>query len=144
MGVWVTIGIRYASGSASDPAYGIVAQYEPTETPRLSGTLMLSWKPDKKKDAPRLYSPFDQKTQIFRITSITGDGSQEGDHVWAKTNRGDVVVASDLAGTLYRITATATRPGGGEEIARVMADVLLYENEGTPEIRIILWQINPQ
>ena len=80
-------------------------------------------------------------TQTFYVT---GEGEQEGDYAWVGAASEDIDVVSEVTGTLYRITATARRPGDGEITARVRADVIEISDEETSEISIILWEINPQ
>jgi len=79
-------------------------------------------------------------TQTFYVT---GEGSQAGDYTWVVGQPDSIGVVGELIGGLYRITATATRPGDGE--ITVMADAMVYETGGEiTEITILLWQINPQ
>ncbi|MBA7704031.1 hypothetical protein ES703_112829 [subsurface metagenome] len=75
-------------------------------------------------------------TQTFHII---GEGGQEGDYSWVQAQSGDIDVVGEVVGKLYRIEAIAKQDG--KTTATVVADVML--NEGTGEIRVILWQVNP-
>jgi len=98
---------------------------------------MLNW--ELGTPAPEVSEGDPTATQTFYIT---GTGEPEGDYAWVVAGRTDIDIVSSATGILYRITATATRPGDVEPTARVVADAIF--NEATEEIRIIVWQINPQ
>ena len=53
-------------------------------------------------------------------------------------------MVSELVGTLYRITATATSPEDGETTAEVIADALLMEYGGVVDTHILFWQVSPE
>jgi len=136
IGARLPVGYSYQSGSA-DSFGGNLSTDEPDDTLDGAGAHMLNWELPTPNPEVSLEDP--TATQTFYIT---GTGELEGDYTWVEAARMDIWVVSEATGTLYRITATATRPGDGEVTATVMADAIF--NEGTEEIRIIVWQINPQ
>ena len=106
---------------------------EPDEVVDEVGVLMVNWvlelpHPSVSEDNP-------VQTQTFYITQ---DGSQEGDYAWIVANRDDIGAVGEINGTLYRITATATRCGNGETTAEIVADVMI----GVGMVDIISWQIS--
>ena len=146
IGVRLPIGYSYQPGSA---AVFIEDNFfdddEPVDTLDWAGAQMLSWELQKPYPDPRpmVTEEYPEATQTFYVT---GEGEQEGDYAWVKSGVSSIGELSDVIGTLYSITATATLPGDEEPIARVRADVILYEDEDeeTAEISIVLWQINPE
>ena len=147
VGVRLPVGYSYQSGSAAgmsplDP--------DPIEQDA-AGAYMISWKFDNNPNTPP-YTPEPEllhddpeswvATQTFYVTDVTGEGELEGDYTWVVAKRNDIGTVGEVIGELYRITATATNPEDSEITAIVMADAMWNETEG--EIRIILWQINPQ
>ena len=136
VGARLPVGYSYQSGSA-DSFGGNLSTDEPDDTLDGAGVHMLNWElPTPRPEV----SQWDQTaTQTFYVT---GTGEPEGDYAWVVAAEGDIRVVSEASGILYRITATATRPGDGEITATVMADAIFHE--GTEEISIIVWQINPQ
>jgi len=136
VGVRLPVDFSYQSGSA-DSFGDNLSREEPEDTLDGAGAYMLNW---KLPSNPYVWDPEPiRRTQTFYVT---GMGEPEGDYAWVVAGRTDVDIVSEATGKLYRITATATRPGDGEPTARVMADAIFHE--ATEEIRIILWQINPQ
>jgi len=132
VGVRLPVGYSYQSGSAAG-----MSPLDPVPIEQdAAGAYMLNWElpppyPDVAQDEPA--------TQTFYAT---GEGSQDGDYTWVQAIDPDIGQVGEVTGTLYGITATATRPEGGEITAVVTADAILYE--GTGEMTILLWQINPQ
>jgi hypothetical protein len=147
VGVRLPIGYEYVEYSAED-FDGNLSTGEPAITQDWAGAHLLNWTTFE-GDKHELIRD-DSVTLTFNVTrEITGEeeGEEEpeGDYTWVNSSqtseRGEVI------GTLYSITAEATLPGDDEVdkvIARVRADVILYEGEETAEISIIRWQINPQ
>jgi len=136
VGVRLPIGYSYQPGSAFDFDLNL-SRDKPDDTLDGAGAHMLNWELGSPR--PELSQEQPTATQTFHVT---GEGEQEGDYTWVEAVRMDIWVVSDVSGILYRITATATGPEDGKITATVMADAIL--NEGTGEIYIILWQINPQ
>ena len=136
VGVRLPVGYSYQSDSA-DSFGDNLSRDEPDDTLDGAGAQMLNW--ELPTPRPEVSDEDPTATQTFYVT---GEGGLEGDYAWVMAAEGDIRVVSEATGTLYRITATATRPGDGEITAIVMADAIFHE--GTEEICIILWQINPQ
>ncbi len=144
IGVRLPIGYEYVEYSSADfSEYNLFDDDEPVDTLDWAGAQMLSWELQKPYPEPRPMVTIDNQTAT-QTFYVTGEGEREGDYTWVKSGTGQSIgEVSDIMGTLYSITSEATRPGDDEEvIARVRADVILYEE--TEEISIILWQINPQ
>ena len=140
IGVRLPIGYNYVEYSAADFSEdNLFDDDEPVDTLDWAGAQMLSWE-FANGEPPKLNLDNQTATQTFYVT---GEGEREGDYTWAKSPTGEGIgEVSDVMGTLYSITATATLPGDEETIARIRADVILYEE--TEEISILLWQINPE
>ena len=138
VGVRLPVGYGYQTGSAADPVDNFSA-YEPIPSQDAAGAQLLAWEltgPER----PVLKAPDNPiVTQTF---NITGEGELDGDYTWVVTNESDIGTVGEFIGALYRITATATRPGDVDPTAIIMADAMWNEIE--EEITIFLWQINPQ
>ncbi|MFC2002179.1 hypothetical protein ACFLUZ_06765, partial [Chloroflexota bacterium] len=96
------------------------------------GAYMLSWEFEIPRPEITVDDPV--ATQVFYIT---GEGELAGDYAWVVAASADIGGIGELNGTLYIITATATRLQDGEIAARVVADVLMEEGVAN----IISWQI---
>ena len=148
IGVRLPIGYEYVKYSAADFSEdNLFDDDEPgdLDVTDWAGAQMLSWELEQPPPEPRPKLTIDNPTAT-QTFYVTGEGDQEGDYAWAKSGETSISEVSEIAGILYSITATATRPGDDEVIARVRADVILYEGEDeeTAEISIIRWQINPE
>jgi len=132
VGARIPIGYSYQSGSAANFPENLSTD-EPDETLDTLGAYMLNWVLESPR--PAVSENVTVKTQTFYIT---GEGSQEGHYAWVVAAEGDIGAVGEIAGTFYRITATATQPENGETTARIVADVMI-EEEG--RIYIISWQI---
>ena len=108
---------------------------EPDETVDGVGAYLLNWEFETPLPSVSEINPV--QTHTFYIT---GEGSQEGNYAWVVASRSDVGAVGEITGTSYRITAAASRPGGGETTARIVADVMI----GGGTTYILSWQINPQ
>jgi len=138
VGVRLPVGYGYEPGSAANPSFdNNLSTDEPDDTLDGAGAPMLSW--ELPPPCPDVSEEDRIATQTFYVT---GEGGLEGDYTWVKAGREEIGQVGEVIGILYGITATATLPEDGEITARVMADAIL--DEGTGEIGIILWQINPQ
>ncbi len=131
VGARLPIGYSYQDGSAFDFVDNL-SRAEPDDALDEAGAHLLEW---ELPSNPTLTESDPTRTQIFYIT---GSGELEGHYVWVVANRADVGAVSELSGTFYIVTATATE--GGETTATVVADVMM--SEGLPYITS--WQINPQ
>jgi len=129
VGARIPVGYSYHPGSAASFAENLSTD-EPDETLDGQGAYLLSW------ELPKIVISEDYpvKTQTFYIT---GTGSQEGHYAWVIVLSDDVGVVSEITGALYKITATATRPGDGRITAEIVADVMI----GGGTITIVSWQI---
>jgi len=141
IGVRLPVGYSYQSESAG------MSPLDPVPIEQdAAGAWMLAWKFDNNPNTPP-YTPEPEllqddpsswvKTQTFYIT---GTGELNGDYTWVVAKRNDIGTVGEVIGKIYRITATATSPEDGE--ITVEAYAMWYEQQG--EMRIILWQINPE
>ncbi len=139
IGVRLPAGYSYQSGSA-DSFGDNLSDDEPEDKTDGAGAQMLNWVLGT--PPPQVSQWNTTATQTFYVT---GEGGQDGDYTWIKAVPMDIGQVGEIIGTLYRITATATRPGD-EPTAKVRAYVLKEEVEEEVEvvIHIITWQINPQ
>ncbi len=131
VGARIPLGYGYQSWSAASFAENLSTN-EPDEVVDGAGAYMLNWVlespyPSVSEDDP-------VQTQTFYIT---GEGSPEGDYAWVVATREDIGAIGEINGTIYRLTATATRYGGGETTAEIVADAVIAE--GTADI--VSWQI---
>ena len=137
VGARLPVGYEYQAGSAALFAENL-ATHEP-EPPDgslaqdMHGAWMVNWElgaphPEVSEDEP-------EKTQIFRIT---GTGSTQGHYACAEGQPESVGPVGQIKGTLYEISANATRPEDGRIIARIVSDVMV-QDDGT--MHIASWQI---
>jgi hypothetical protein len=141
VGVRLPVGYSYQPGSAAVFSEDNLSVGEPGDLDATdwAGAQMLSWGLGP-PPLPMITIDNQTATQTFYVT---GEGEREGDYTWVKNPAGlQIGEVGEVIGTLYSITANATHPGDDEVIARVRADVILYEE--TEEISIMLWQINPE
>ncbi len=131
VGVRLPPGYSYQTGSAAGFVDNL-ATGEPSEVLDSFGAYLLSWEFDPPYPSVSESNPV--QTQMFYIA---GEGDLEGDYTWVVANSGDIGAVGEITGTLYQITATATRPQDGETTARIVASVML-EEETT---YIVTWQV---
>jgi len=124
VGARIPAGYSYQSGSAASFAENLSTD-KPEEILDTSGVYLLNWElgiPQPSVSQENLV-----QTQTFYIT-ITGTTSEEeGHYAWVVANRDDVGAVGEIAGTSYKITATATRPESGRTTAKIVADVMIGE-----------------
>ena len=137
IGARLPVGYSYQPGSAAGFGDNLSIEEPNKNDVDPAGAELRGWvfgipRPEVKPDNP-------VATQTFYIT---GEGELEGDYTWVVAQDTDIGTVGEVTGTLYRITATATHPGDVDPTATVVADALW--DEEAAEIRIILWQINPQ
>lgn len=135
IGVRLPLGYSYQPGSA-DSFDNNLSTGEPNVSQDWFGVYMLGWefpppRPDVSQENPTA-------TQTFYVT---GEGELEGDYSWVVADPSSIGVVGEVIGTLYKITATATRPEDGEITAKIATYVLV---EPLVAIHILSWQINPQ
>jgi len=140
-GVRLPVGYGYQPGSAANPSFANnLSADEPDDTLDGAGAHMLNWEFPSPRPEVSEENPI--ATQTFYVT---GEGELEGDYAWIVGQPGSIDIVGEFIGGLYRITATATRPGDVDPTAIVTADAMLYETGGEiTEMTILLWQINPQ
>ena len=131
VGARIPVGYSYQSGSAANFVENLSTD-EPDETLDAQGAYLLNW-----EFGPPLPSISDNTTVRTQTFYITGVGSQENHYAWVLASRADVGAIGEIAGTFYRITATAARPEDGETTARIVADIII--ELGMPYI--LSWQI---
>jgi hypothetical protein len=127
------IDYSYQSGSAANFTENLDAS-EPDETIDTQGTYLLNWE----FGSPRPWVTQDDpvRTQTFYII---GEGSQVNNYTsWVVAARHDIGTVGETTGTLYKITAIATRPEDGWTTAKIVADVMI----GGGAIYITSWQIS--
>ena len=140
VGARLPVGYTYEPDSADDDDFADnLSDAEPSDTLDGAGAHMLNWMlPPPRPTLKETGGP----TTASQAFYITGSGELEGDYAWVVSARDVVSTVSEAVGTLYSITATATRPSDSGVIAEVTADVLWYS--GASEMNTILWQTNPQ
>jgi hypothetical protein len=131
VGARIPIGYSYQSGSAANFVENLSLD-EPDETLDAQGAYLLNWV--LSPPLPSLSDNITVQTQAFHIT---GEGSEENHYAWVVASREDVGAVGEIAGTFYRITATAAHPENGKTTARIIADIII--ELGTPYI--MSWQI---
>lgn len=142
----VELGIRLPPGYAYKTNSVLqfpdnLSEEEPVDTLDWTGEAhMLAWSWSG-AGRPTLSKPPDDQIR-FQTFYVTGEGEPEGYYAWVEANPNSVGQVGEFVGTLYGITATATRPGDGEITGRVTADVLL--DEVTEEIHVMFWRTSPQ
>ncbi|MBI4284402.1 MAG: hypothetical protein HY670_00675 [Chloroflexi bacterium] len=125
-------GYTYKVGSAA--LFGSnLATGEPQDDVDSDGAHILEWTMPTPR--PILSESDPTRTQVFYITGV---GVLEGYYAWSVATRGDIGSVSELDGTFYTITATATRPENGETAAVVVVDA---KRSGS-NISIISWRLN--
>ena len=132
IGAKLPVGYSYQTGSAALFAENL-SDSEPDDEVDGDGAHMLSW--GFSPPCPTLTEEDPTRTQTFYST---GTGELEGHYAWVIVSREDVGTVSELNGSFYIITATATE--GSETAAVITADVML--SEGVPYITA--WQISSQ
>ena len=125
-------GYSYQTGSAALFAENLSTD-EPDETVDEVGAYLLNW--EFESPLPSVSEGDPVQTQTFYIT---GEGPQAGHYAWVVASRTDIGAVGEITGTSYRITATASRPGGGGTTARIVADVMI----GGGTTYILSWQIS--
>lgn len=125
-------GYSYQAGSAAGFADNL-STIEPDVTLDGIGAYMLNW--DFVTPLPSVSDSDPVKTQTFYIA---GEGEQQGNYAWVVANRTDIGQVGEISGSLYEITATATRPEDGQATARIRVDAFV-----SPEtIYIYSWRID--
>jgi len=130
IGARLPVGYSYQSGSAASFVDNLSTD-EPDETVDAFGAYLLNWEFGLPKPSVSESNPV--QTQTFYIT---GTGSQEGDYTWVVASRDDIGAIGEITGTIYRITATATRSGDGRTTAKIVADLMMAETT-----YILSWQV---
>ena len=127
------IDYSYQSGSAANFIENL-ATYEPEETVDTQGAYLLNWQFESPRPCVTEYEQV--RTQTFYIT---GEGSRVNDYAsWVVASRSDIGTVGETTGTLYKITAIATRPEDGKTTARIVAKVMI----GGGATYINSWQIS--
>jgi hypothetical protein len=131
VGARLPLGYSYDPGSSANFTENL-SYAEPDESQDSQDAYLLNWVfstpyPDVSQSEP-------VKTQSFYII---GSGPQDGHYAWVVANREDIGAVGEITGTLYKITATAGRPGDNRTAARLVVDAML---EGG-SITITSWQI---
>jgi len=126
------IGYSYQSGSAVNFVDNL-SRDEPEETADTQGAYLLNWQFGSPRPCVTKYEQV--RTQTFYIT---GEGSQVNDYAsWVVASRSDIGTVGETTGTLYKITAIATRPEDGRTTGRIVAKVMI----GGGATYINSWQI---
>ena len=131
VGARLPVGYSYQTGSAAGFADNLSIE-EPDETVDTNGAYLLNWEFDSPYPSVSESEPVRTQTVY-----IDGEGALEGDYAWVVANRTDIGRVGEITGTLYIITATATRPENGKTAAKIVADAMI--GDGTTYI--VSWQI---
>jgi len=130
VGARLPVGYIYQDESA-DEFDDNLSTGEPDEGQDAAGAWMLNW--EWGAPYPTVTESDPIETQIFYID---GSAPQEGHYAWVVANRDDIGEVGEMTGSLYIITATASKDS--EITAEIVADVLMMD--GTPYIAS--WQIS--
>jgi hypothetical protein len=128
VGARLPVGYAYLAGSADDFP-GNLSLNPPQDEVDLGGAHLLKWV--FSNPYPSVRGTDRTKTQVFYIT---GDGDLEGYYSWVVAVRQDIGYVSEISGSVYRITATATR--NGKVSVRIVADAMLSAGN----VSILSWQ----
>ncbi len=131
VGARLPIGYSYQAGSAAGFADNLSTD-EPDEIVDAQGAYLLNW--EFSSPSPSVSESNPVRTQTFYIS---GQGALEGNYTWVVASRSDIGLVGEITGTLYIITATATRPEDGKTTAKIVADAMI----GDGATYIISWQI---
>lgn len=133
----VEVGVKlpgvysYQAGSSANFTENLSTD-EPDETLDERGAYLLNWE---------FGSPLPSVSDIDLIQTqtfyITGEGGQESHYSWVTSNREDIGTVSEITGTSYQLSATATRPEDGHTTAAIVADVMI----GGGITTIVSWQV---
>ena len=125
-------GHGYENGSAAHFEKNL-RKDEPHEHINQAGGHMVNWEPE-----PPYASVSEDNPVITQTFYINGLGNLENYYAWIVANRDDIGAVSEVTGTFYQITATATRYGDGKTTAKIVADVVIAG--GTADI--VSWQVS--
>ena len=106
---------------------------EPEDTLDLDYAHLLNWPFSAPR--PSVSESDSTQTQVFYIT---GEDTLDNYYSWVVATRQDIGYVSELNGTVYRTTATATCTETSEVVAIVIADIML--SGGTTYI--MSWEID--
>jgi len=134
VGARLPVGYNYQPGSAASFGDNLSTD-EPDDTLDGAGAHLIEW--EFSSPRPQLDEDNPTRTQVFYAT---GEGNLEGYYSWVVAQRSNIGAVSEVTGTVYIITATATNPEDGEITATVVADVMMSDGD----ISIVSWRINPQ
>ena len=127
------IDYSYQSGSTANFIENLTTD-EPEETVDTQGAYLLNWQFGSPRPCVTEYEQV--RTQTFYIT---GEGSQVNNYTsWVVASRSDIGTVGETTGTLYKITAIATRPEDGKTTAKIVAEVMI----GGGATYINSWQIS--
>lgn len=134
LGVMLPVGYSYVAGSAE----GELSTDDPGESLEGSGAWKLTWTWERDGLQITGDGPNAAVTRYQRF-DITGTGDLGGYYAWVVAKRKNIGTVGELSGTLYTITATATQ--GGENTAKVMAEVMRIGSATPYDIEVVSWQI---
>jgi len=130
VGARLPIGYSYQPGSAASFVDNLSTD-EPDETLDGIGAYLINWELD-----PPYSFVSENSTVETQVFYINGEGSQEGEYAWVLANREDIGAVSEITGSSYKITATATRPGDGRTTSKIVTDTIRGEMT-----YIVSWQV---
>ncbi len=133
VGAALPAGYIYAAGSAASFVGNLSTANPSSNGTTPSGAVWLKWEWQQGK-GPEISSANATQYQRFRIT---GTESLEGDYAWVKAQSQDIGIVSEISGTRYEITATATRPEDGRTTAEIVAAIIMVGQD----IQIMSWRI---
>ena len=132
VGAKLPIGYTYQTDSAALFGDNLSID-EPEDTLDSDDAHLLKWI----FSAPRPSVSESDPTQT-EVFYITGEDTLDNYYAWVVASREDIGYVSELNGTFYRVTTTATCIETSEVTASIITDILL--SEGTTYI--MSWQIN--
>ncbi len=130
VGAKIPIGYTYQGNSAAAFSENLSTD-EPEDSLDLDGAHLLKWVFGPPRPSVSESSP--TQTQTFYIN---GEEPLDNYYCWVVASREDIGYVSELNGTFYRTTVTATNSGNGEITATIVADVMLHEGN----TYIMSWQ----
>ncbi|MBI2934352.1 MAG: hypothetical protein HYY29_02155 [Chloroflexi bacterium] len=133
IGAHLPTGFTYVAGSAGGFPSNLSTR-EPDIVMDVSGVQMVNWVFETPRPSVDRHNPV--ATQSFYL-----DGPDEfsGDYSWLVAERTDVHTLSTIAGGLYIINASATRPDNGAVVSRIRADALMADSGMS---YILSWEVN--
>jgi hypothetical protein len=134
VGARIPLGYAYVGGSASSFPGNMSTSDPSSITTDSVGAYIIKWTWNPGQ-GPLVRETDPVETQSFYIE---GTGSVSGAYSCVISQDNDVGTVSEITGTRYRITSTATRPQDGKTTTRVTSEAIVRSDA---TINILSWQI---